>query len=129
VFEELDFVYLPCVDAAAEAERYVTGLGAEVVYAIEAFETRVVMLSLTEGGPNLLLAEHLHGEQPVLIFRVASLEVAVADLEARGVGLSEPFGFPDGDAVEVEMPGPQRIAVYERTRPERGAGLAGRRDF
>jgi hypothetical protein len=32
-------------------------------------------------------------------------------------------------ADEIANPGPQRIALYELTRPERAAGLAGRRDF
>lgn len=129
MFEELEFIYLPSADAAAELRHYVDGLGAEAVYAIEAFDTRVAMLRLSPGGPKLLLAEHLHSEQPVLIYRVADLDAAEAELTRAGVVCSSRFGFPDGDATELDMPGPQRIAVYERTRPERAAQLAGRMDF
>ncbi len=129
VFDELDFIYCPSADVAAEMAHYVDGLGAEIVFAIEAFDTRVAMLSLTAAGPRLLLAEHLHGEQPVLVFRVEDLAAAEAELTRRGVGFSPRFGFPDGDATEVEVPGPQRIAVYQRTRPERAAQIVGRRDF
>jgi hypothetical protein len=129
VFDELDFIYCPSSDVAAELAYYVEGLGARVVYAIEAFETRVAMLRLTDTGPRLLLAEHLHGERPVLIYRVPDLDAAEADLARRGVRFGPRFGFPDGDAAELDIPGPQRIAVYERTRPERAAQLEGRKDF
>lgn len=129
VFDELDFIYCPSADVAAEMAHYVDGLGAEVVFAIERFETRVAMLRLTDEGPKLLLAQHLHGDQPVLVFRVPDLEAAEEELAGRGVGTGPRFGFPDGDAFEVDLPGPQRIAVYERTRPDRAASIVGRRDF
>jgi hypothetical protein len=127
--EELEFVYLPSTDVASELERYVEELGAEVVWAIERFGTRVAQLRLTADGPKLLLAQHLHGEQPVLIYRVPDLDAAEATLVARGASVGERFGFPDGDAVEIDLPGPQRIAVFQRTRPERAASIVGRRDF
>jgi hypothetical protein len=129
VFDELEFIYCPSFDVAADVELYVDGLGAEVVYAIEAFDTRVAMLRLTNSGPKLLLAQHLKGEQPVLVYRVSDLDAAEADLARRGVGFGARFGFPDGDATELAMPGPQRIALYERTRPQRARELQGRIDF
>lgn len=129
MFDELEFIYCPSSDVSVERTHYVERLGAHVVFAIEAFDTRVVMLRLTATGPKLLLAQHLHGEQPVLIYRVADLDAAEAELSARGVALSPRFGFPDGDAVELDVPGPQRIAIYERTRPDRAAQLEGRLDF
>lgn len=129
MFEELEFVYLPSVDVASELARYEADLGAEVVFAIERFGTRVAMLRLTEGAPKLLLAQHLHGEQPVLVYRVADLGAAEIELRDRGAAVGERFEFPDGEAAEIELPGPQRIAVYERTRPERAASIVGRRDF
>jgi len=129
VFEELDFIYLPSTDVEAELASYVDDLGAEVVWAIERFGTRVAMLRLTDDGPALLLAQHLHGEQPVLLFRVPDLAAAEAELRGRGAEVGPRFGFPDGEAVEVVRSGPQRIAVYERSRPERAASIVGRRDF
>ena len=129
VFEELDFIYCPSADVSAELAHYVQGLGAEVVFAIERFDTRVAALRLTVTGPKLLLAQHLHGEQPVLIYRVPDLDAAEAELARRGVGFSPRFEVPDGVATEVDVPGPQRIAVYQRMRPERAAQLEGRLDF
>jgi hypothetical protein len=129
MFESLDFVYLPSRDVAAELERYTDGFGASLVFAIEAFGTRVAMLRLTESSPAILLAEHLEGEAPVLVFRVSDLEASVRELATRGVEVTASFGIPHGPAVELATPGPQRIALYELTRPEARDRLEGRRDF
>jgi hypothetical protein len=129
VFDQLDFVYLPSRDVAADLEHYSAGLGGEIVFAIERFGTRVAMVRLASEGPRLLLAEHLQGDQPILLFRVDDLDAAVGELAQRGVETGSPFEMPYGHGVEVLSPGPQRLALYELTRPERGAGLAGRRDF
>jgi hypothetical protein len=129
VFESLDFVYLPCRDAAAELATYIEGVGAEPVFAIEAFGTRVAMIRLAADGPALLLAEHLEGEAAVLVFRVGDLEQTVRDLEAEGITVAARFGIPHGPGVELALPGPQRIALYELTRPGAPERLAGRRDF
>jgi hypothetical protein len=129
VFDGLDFVYLPSRDVAADVQHFTQGLGAELVFTIEAFGTRVAMVRLSPEGPELLLAGHLHGDQPVLVHRVSHLEQAVADLEHRGVEVAARFGIPHGPAVELVCPGPQRLALYELTRPDAPARLAGRRDF
>ena len=129
MFDSLDFIYMPSRDAAADLEHYAEWLGAEPVFAIERFGTRVAMLRLSPDGPSLLLAEHLEGERPILIFRVADLEAAIAELEGRGAELGAPFEMPYGHGIELHSPGPQRLAVYELTRPERGESIAGRRDY
>jgi hypothetical protein len=129
VFDRLDFVYLPSRDVAADVTLYTAGLGGELIFAIERFQTRVAMVRLTAGGPQLLLAEHLDGDQPILVFRIDDLDAAVHELQGRGVELGSHFEMPYGTGVLVSSPGPQRLAIYERTRPERGDGLAGRRDF
>lgn len=129
MFESLDFIYLPSRDSAADLARLLDELGAELVFAIEAFGTRVAMVNLAAQSPALLLAEHLEGDQPVLVFRVADLGQSVRELEAQGVRILARFGIPHGPGVELAMPGPQRIALYELTRPGAPARLAGRRDF
>ena len=129
MFDRLDFVYLPSDDVAADVEHYTAGLGAELVFAIERFGTRVAMVRLETDGPDLLLAEHLEGEQPILIFHVEDLEAATEELRSRGIELGEGFGMPYGRGVQLKMPGPQRVAIYERSWGDRENGLAGRRDF
>ena len=43
------------------SEYYTGALGAEFVFAVERFGTRVAMVWLTSDAPRLLLAEHLEG--------------------------------------------------------------------
>jgi hypothetical protein len=126
VFTSLDFVYLPSRDVAADVEHFRRRLGARPVFAIEAFGTRVAMLELAESPPALLLAGHLEGDQPVLVFRVDDLEET---LEELAVEVAARFGIPHGPGAELALPGPQRIALYELTRPEASTRLQGRRDF
>ncbi len=127
MFGTLDFVYLPSRDVSADLAHWARA-GGEVVFAIERFDTRVAMLSLGE-GPGFLLAQHLEGDTPVLVYRVDDLTDSVTDLSGRGLAVSGRFEFPYGEAVEVLSPGPQRVAIYERTHPDRGESLRGRRDF
>ena len=129
MFESLDFVYLPSRDVAAELTQVVDQLGGALVFAIERFGTRVAMVELGRGSPAVLLAEPLEGDAPVLVYRVEDLEQALAELETRGTGVRARFGIPHGPGAELAMVGPQRVAVYQLTRPEIPARLAGRRDF
>jgi hypothetical protein len=129
VFGSLDFVYLPSRDVAADLARFTEGLGGSLVFAIERFGTRVAMVELASSPPALLLAEHLEGDAPVLVFRVDDLEAALTELTGRGTEVLARFGIPHGPGAELSLPGPQRVALYQLTRPEIPARLAGRRDF
>jgi hypothetical protein len=100
-----------------------------LVFAIERFGTRVAMIRLNPQPPALLLAQHLEGDAPVLVYRVADLRQAVATLESRGVEILQRFEIPHGPGVELASPDPQRLALYELARPQRAASLVGRRDF
>jgi hypothetical protein len=128
-FESLDFVYMPTTDVAAEIEHWSSVLGGEVGFAIEAFGTRVAMVRLASGPPDVLLAQHMEGERPVLLYRVASLDEASAALKERGWEDGVHAGMPYGEFVEFTTPAGHRLAIYERSRPEATERLAGRRDF
>jgi hypothetical protein len=129
VFESLDFVYLPSRDVAAELKYFTESMGAEIVFAIEAFGTRVAMVRVSPDPPALLLAGHLEGDQPVLVYRVGDLESAIAEIAERGGQIGARFGIPHGPGAELLTPGPQRMALYQLTRPEAAQRLGGRRDF
>jgi hypothetical protein len=129
-FESLDFIYAPSADVAADLARFESGLGASVEFAIERFGTRVAMVRLAAGPPHLVLAEHLDGERPILVYRVAKLGDAVRELGANGIDVGPQLGFPYGPIHAFALPGSEhRIAIYELTRPEVEEKLAGRRDF
>ncbi|MGI8802965.1 MAG: VOC family protein [Solirubrobacteraceae bacterium] len=125
----LDFVYLPSRDVAADLEHFTHGLGGSLGFAIEAFGTRVALVRLHAESPAIVLAGHLEGDQPVLVHRVADLDGALAELRDRGVEVAARFEIPHGPAAELVCPGPQRVALYELTRPENADRLDGRRDF
>jgi glyoxalase/bleomycin resistance protein/dioxygenase superfamily protein len=128
-FDALDFLYMPTSDPAADLEYYLDTLGAELVFAIEAFGARVAQVRLVDGGPRLLLADHLEGEAPVLVFRVGDFEAALSELEERGATIEARSGIPHGPIATIRTPGGQRLAVYELTRPGADEHLAGRVDF
>jgi hypothetical protein len=127
--ESFDFLYMPSTDVARDLGYYRDVLGGEVVFAIEAFGTRVAEVRLAEGGPRLVLAEHLEGEAPVVLHRVDDLEAAVSELRDHGAEIEAEFGFPHGPAAALRTPGGQRLAFYELTRTEADQRLDGRMDF
>ena len=56
-------------------------------------------------GRGLLVAGHIEGEAPVLLYRVADLDAGIEQLEARGLEVSARFGFPHGDGRGDAQPG------------------------
>ena len=129
MFEQLDFVYMPSRDAAADAAYFTRTLGGRLVFAVEGMGTRVAMVELTDGPPRILLAEHLTGDRPVLVYRVNDLRAALRELESRGWQREGTFEIPQGPICSFAAPGGQRLALYQRTRPEVEAHFAGRTDF
>jgi hypothetical protein len=45
------------------------------------------------------------------------------------VEIGERFEIPHGPGMGLVSPGPQRLALYQLTRPQASERLAGRRDF
>jgi hypothetical protein len=128
-FEQLDYLYMPSRDVAADAAYFTDVLGGRLVFAIEGMGTRVAMIELTREPPRILLADHVDGERPILVYRVASLAGAVAELESRGWTSEHNLEIPQGPVTTFSGPGGHRLAIYERTRPGVEAGFEGRRDF
>ncbi len=106
-----------------------TAWAAELIFAVEGMGTRVAMLALTPETPRILLAEHLEGDRPVLVFRVPDLDAAMDDLRARGWTADHTLEIPFGPVCAFTAPGGQRLAIYQRIRPEAESFFAGRRDF
>jgi hypothetical protein len=128
-FEQLDFLYTPSRDVAADLAYFTDVLGGRVLFAIEGMSTRVAAVELTEGPPLILLADHVEGERAILVYRVADLTSALAELEARGWEREHTFEIPHGPICSFRSPGGHRIALYQLTRPEAADHFSGRRDF
>jgi hypothetical protein len=127
--ERLDFLYMPSRDVAADLGYFTEVLGGRVVFAIQAMGTRVAAVRLTEQPPLVLLADHLEGERPILVYRVPDLDAAMAGLEARGWQRQHTLEIPHGPCCSFQTPGGHRVALYQLTRPEVAAHFEGRRDF
>jgi len=128
-FDQLDYVYTPSRDVAADMRWFTDVLGGRLVFAIEGMGARVAMIELTDGPPRILLADHLDGDIPILVYRVADLAEAQRDLESRGWKRGHTLEIPQGPVCSFRASGGQRLAIYELTRPGVEASFAGRRDF
>ncbi len=128
-FQSLDFVYMPSRDPVADVAYFTDVLGGRLVFAVEGMGARVAMIELSSEGPRILLADHVEGEAPVLVYRVPDLAAALKDLKKRGWKRERTFEIPHGPVCSFSAPGGQRIALYELTRPEAGRHFEGRRDF
>jgi predicted enzyme related to lactoylglutathione lyase len=130
MFLSLDYLYVPAKDIEASVRYYTQQLGGELVWKIHAFETWVAGIRLSPTGPLVLLAEHLQGDAPILIYRVERLESTIAALRARGWTLeSGPFEIPNGPCYTFRDPTGVRLAIYENQRPEVAQEFAGRIDI
>lgn len=129
MFEQLDYLYVPSHDVAADVAYFTGVLGARLVFAIEGMGTRVAMVELTDGPPKIVLAGHLDGDRPVLVYRVTDLDAATEELRAAGSDLGHALEIPQGPVRSFTAPGGQRLALYELTRPRVVDSFTGRRDF
>jgi hypothetical protein len=128
-FLQLDYLYSPSKDVAADMRFFTDVLGGELAFAIEAMGTRVALIELTSGPPHLVLADHLEGDRPILIYRVADLRASKARLKGKGWKHPQNLEIPMGPCVSFASPGGHRVAIYELTRPQVAKGFKGRRDF
>ncbi|CAN5245955.1 hypothetical protein BH20ACT24_BH20ACT24_04270 [soil metagenome] len=128
-FLGLDFVYTPSRDVPGDLAYFTEVLGGRVRFSLDAMGTRVAGIDLADGSPLVLLTDHLGGERPILVFRVADLAVALTELGARGWKREHTFEIPHGPCCSFTTPGGHRIALYQLTRPEAAAHFDGRRDF
>ena len=129
MLEQLDFLYMPSRDVAGDAAWFVEMLGGRLAFAIDDGGIRVAMIELTPTPPRILLTDHLEGERPILIYRVADLEAAARDAAARGLKPDRSIEIPPGPCRTFRGPGGHRIALYQPTRPDVIRHFEGRRDF
>ena len=129
LFEQLDFVYMPSRDVEADVRYFTDVLGARLTFAVDGMGTRVAMVELSASAPRILLAGHLEGDRPVLVYRVQDIGTAMNDLESRGWQRGQTLEIPHGPVCSFTTPGGHRLAIYQLTRPEVGEHFEGRRDF
>jgi hypothetical protein len=114
---------------AADLRYFTTVLGGRLGFAIEGMGTRVAMIELADGPPHILLADHLEGDRPILVYRVESLRKATAELKQRGLKKQHSLEIPMGPCFSFATPSGHRIALYELIRPGVLEHFMGRQDF
>ncbi len=127
--DALDVLYVPSRDVEADVRFYRDTLGGRVVFAIEAMGTRVAEIALAREGPRVVLADHLPGDDPVLLHRVADLDQTLGELATRGLRPEAQVELPLGPCATFRSPGGQRLGLYQLTRPQVDEHFAGRADF
>ncbi|MGH2728583.1 MAG: VOC family protein [Actinomycetota bacterium] len=128
-FEQLDYLYIPSTDVAADAKYFTEVLGGRHEFSIDDGGTRVAMVRMTEDPPALLFTDHLEGERTIFIYRVASLRKSLKELADRGWEKESTFEIPQGPCCSFTSPDGQRVALYQRTRPDVESHFLGRFDF
>ena len=128
-FASLDFVYHPSRDVKRDVAYFTDVLGGRLRFAVEGMGARVAAIELAKPPPLLLLADHVKGSTPILVYRVPSLARALAKLTKQGWKEEGTFEIPHGPVCSFRTPGGQRIALYELTRPAAATTFEGRRDF
>jgi hypothetical protein len=97
-FVQLDYLYTPSSDVAADARYFTEVLGGRLAFSIEGMGTRVAKVDLTDGPPHILLTDHLEGDRPVFIYRVADLDEAMRELKKRGWKINRRWRYRWGRA-------------------------------
>jgi hypothetical protein len=128
-FEQLDYLYTPSDDVAADARYFVDVLGGRLGFAVEGMGARVAMVELTSGPPHILLTDHLEGDRPIYIYRVGDLKKAAIALKKSGVKKQHSLEIPMGPCSSFVTPSGHRIALYELARPGVLDHFMGRKDF
>jgi predicted enzyme related to lactoylglutathione lyase len=118
MFRSLDYLYVPARDIEASIRYYTGVLGGELVWKIHKFGAWVACVRLSQTGPLVLLADHLEGAVPLLIYQVENLEQTAKELTSRGWSAeSGPFEIPNGPCYTFCDPTGVRLAIYENERP------------
>src|ERR1700724_679919 len=116
-FDSLDFIYHPSRDVKRDMAYFTDVLGGRLHFAVEGMGARVAASELAPPPPLLLLADHVEGDTPILVYRVPTLREARVGLTKQGWEEVATFDIPHGPICSFHAPGGQRIALYQLTRP------------
>jgi catechol 2,3-dioxygenase-like lactoylglutathione lyase family enzyme len=118
MFKSLDFLYVPAPDIDASVKYYTQVLGGELVWKIHAYGVWVACVSLSKTEkPYILLADHIHKNDVMLIYQVENLDDAVKQLTAKGWKEENRIENPPGPCCTFRDPAGNALVIYENTRP------------
>jgi hypothetical protein len=125
----LDYLYFAAPEIDEAIRFYTQALGGTLVWRIRQASTTVAAVRLTGSDPLVLLADHLAVGQSLAVYRVRHLSGLRDQLSRQGWSAEgEPFELPQGPCIVIRDPGQQRLAAYERARPQVDEHFSGRFD-
>jgi predicted enzyme related to lactoylglutathione lyase len=117
-FGKLAYLYVGTADFERDCAYYEAVLGAERVWAFDAFGAKVAAFRLC-AGPLLLLADHRPAPSCMPIIAVADLEATAAVLKARGwQSDGAAFAVPNGPCRRFVDPSGNPFALLQNDRPD-----------
>ncbi len=115
---KLEHLYIGTADFDRDSAYYANVLGAERVWAFNAFGAKVAAFRLCD-GPLVLLADHRPALSCMPVIAVADLDAAVAALKARGwQSEGEAFEIPNGTCYRFADPSGNAYALFQNDRPD-----------
>jgi len=118
MFKSLDFLYIPAPDIESSVEYYTQVLGGKLLWKIHAYGVWVACISLSKRDkPYVLLADHIHKNDVMLIYQVENLENAIAELKSKGWKEENRIEIPPGPCCTFRDPAGNALIIYENARP------------
>ena len=118
MFKSLDFLYVPAPDIESSVQYYTQVLGGELLWKIHAYGVWVACIELSnEDKPYVLLADHIHKNDVMLIYQVENLDNALKELKSKGWKEENRIEIPPGPCCTFRDPADNSLVIYENVRP------------
>jgi predicted enzyme related to lactoylglutathione lyase len=118
MFKSLDFLYVPAPDIESSVQYYTQVLGGELLCKIHAYGVWVACIELSKASkPYVLLADHIHKNDVMLIYQVENLDNAIKQLKSKGWKEENRIEIPPGPCCTFRDPAGNSLVIYENVRP------------
>jgi len=118
IFKSLDFLYVPAPDIESSVQYYTQVLGGELLWKIHAYGVWVACIELSKAcKPYVLLADHIHKNDVMLIYQVENLDNAIKQLKSKGWKEENRIEIPPGPCCTFRDPAGNSLVIYENVRP------------
>lgn len=129
MFKSLDFLYVPAPNIESSVQYYTQVLGGELLWKIHAYGVWVACIALSKADkPYVLLADHMHKNDVMLVYQVENLDNAIKQLKSKGWKEENRIEIPPGPCCTFRDPAGNGLVIYENVRPQIMDELRGKID-
>ena len=121
MFKSLDFLYVPAPDIESSVRYYTQVLSGKLLWKIHAYGVWVACIALSEAEDNkpyVLLADHIHKNDVMLVYQVEDLDNAINQLKLKGWKEENRLEIPPGPCCTFRDPAGNALVIYENVRPD-----------